>query len=66
MRLETSMPVFYQYWGGSLNRDATAGATADDTAITNSIAAKKTWIFKSFSESPGESPDATNDRSRWF
>ena len=34
---------------GSLNRDATAAATATADAPADSTAAKKTWIFKSFS-----------------
>ena len=47
------------FLAGSLNRDATAEATADSSA------AKKTWIFKSFSRiTKGitrESPAALND-----
>ncbi len=43
--------TFFQLiiWAGSLNRDSTADATSAADANVDSTAAKKTWIFKSFS-----------------
>ncbi len=60
-----------------LYHDSNAGADSNADATADSTDSKKTWSFKSFSRitpkllkyltgSAKESPDALNDRCRWF